>query len=113
MPTEVEDFEYLEHRTWGDYDKGVDKQMIRSMEAEYHQRGWNPYEQDLTHYPELYKMYGENFERYEKAKRRFETEPMGEETAPGPLTKRMPRNLDPWTKKYDDFMPRFTGGSML
>ena len=31
-------------------------------------RGWNPYEQDLSLYPEIYKMYGENHERFERAK---------------------------------------------
>lgn len=67
----------------------------------------------MSLYPELYKMYGENFDRYERAKRKFETEPMGEPCEEGPLKFRQTKNMDPWTKKYDDFMPRFTGGSML
>ena len=33
-----------------------------------------PYEQDYTHYPEVFKKYGENFEGYEKLKDRFEKE---------------------------------------
>ena len=44
MPTKIEDFEYLEHRTFGDYDFGVDKHMVRQDHLEAHKWGWNPYE---------------------------------------------------------------------
>lgn len=77
------------------------------------QRGWNPYEQDLSLYPELFKIYGENMDRFERAKRKFETEELGKNASDGPLKRRAPNVMDPWTKKYDDFMPRYTGAGPL
>jgi hypothetical protein len=50
-------------------------------------------------------MYGENMERFERAKRRFETEPLGENSADGGVKSRPPKDMSAWTKKYDDFMP--------
>jgi len=58
-------------------------------------------------------MYGENMERFERAKRRFETEPLGENSADGGVKSRPPKDMSAWTKKYDDFMPWYNGSSML
>jgi hypothetical protein len=112
MPTDNGDMEYLEHWTIGDYDNGVDKD-VHIPELDPIKWGWNPYEQDLSLYPELYKIYGENMDWFERAKRKFETEKLGDNPPEGNSFYRTPKNMDPWTKKYDDFMPRYTGSSML
>lgn len=63
----------------GDYDMGVDKDVNDPrMNPDNDKKGWNPYEQDLSLYPEIYKVYGENFDRFEKAKHYFENEKLGE-----------------------------------
>ena len=55
-------------------------------------------------------MYQENYDRYEKVKKRFETEKPFEEQSESPFTRKIPKDLSPWEKKYDD-KPRFTGES--
>ena len=58
-------------------------------------------------------MYGENFDRFEKSKAFFENEPLGQPSSdPGANVFWWPKNTDAWTKKYDDFMPKFTGTNM-
>ena len=85
---------------------GFDKDVIVPRDDhDNDQKGWNPYEQDLSLYPEIFKVYGENFDRFEKAKHHFENEKLGERPPKGPIEFRWPNNMDPWTKKYDDFMP--------
>lgn len=114
IPTELEDFEHLEHRIMSDYNFGLDKDVIDPrLFPENDQKGWNPYEQDLSLYPEIFKVYGENFNRYEKSKEFFENEPLGQpSTDPGANKFRWPKDTQPWTKKYDDFMPKYQGTNM-
>ena len=113
VPTENRDIEHLEFWVFGDYDMGIDKDVEDPrMAADNDRKGWNPYEQDLTHYPEIFKVYGENFNRYENAKQHFENEKLGQQPVEGPLKFWMPTNMDPWTKKYDDFIPWYTGTNM-
>lgn len=111
VPTITKDFEYIEHRIPGDYFNGVEWEQS-SIHRDTSGKGWNPYEQDLTNYPEIYKMYGENFDRFERAKKKFEEEVPGEQQGEGPLQDRAPFNRDAYEKRYDDFMPRFSGTSM-
>jgi hypothetical protein len=56
-------------------------------------------------------MYTENFDQYERVKKRFETESPLQEQSESPFTRKMPKDMSPWEKKYDDHMPRFTGTS--
>lgn len=63
----------------------------------------------MTHYPEVFKMYQENYDRYEKVKKRFESEDSLKEQGESPFTRKLPKDLSPWEKKYDDIMPRYTG----
>lgn len=78
IPTSNDDIEHLEFRSFGDYDIGIDKDVEDPRWfPENDQKGWNPYEQDLSLYPEIFKVYGENFNRYENAKQHFENEPLG------------------------------------
>lgn len=111
LPVFQKDFEHIEHRTLNDWYTGpevLSKGYHR--DADLAGKGWNPYEQDLSLYPEIYKMYGENFDRFERAKKKFEDEKPGEQQAEPPTARNYPTNTDPWTKRYDDFMPRFNGG---
>jgi len=112
MPVTHEDFEYIEHRVYHDYVGTVDY----NIKDPNHEEGsfdkqWVPYEQDLTHYPEVFKMYQENYKKHDQVKKRFETEEPMVEQGESPFTRRLPKDMSPWEKKYDDMMPRFIGSS--
>ncbi len=67
--------EYIEHRIYHDYVGTVDHNINDPNHAEgSFDKAWLPYEQDLTHYPEVFKQYQENFKRYDEIKARFENE---------------------------------------
>ena len=34
-----------------------------------------------------------------------------QEQAEGPFTRRLPKDMSPWEKRYDDLMPKYTGTS--
>jgi SPX domain protein involved in polyphosphate accumulation len=65
----------------------------------------------MTHYPEVFKQYSENYDRYEKIKKRFEDETHFEEQGESPFTRKLPKDMSPWEKRYDELMPKYTGGS--
>lgn len=106
LPTEMEDYEYIEHRALSQYspDVGGDKNLFdEKFQEDEDERTWNPYEQDLSKFPEILKMYGENYERYEQVKARFENEKPGEQHASHPIDPIFPTSQDAWEKKYDDY----------
>ena len=72
---------------------------------------WTPYEQDLSQYPEVFRRYQENYERYDRQQRKYDTENPFEEQGPDQHTRLPPRDMTPWTAKYDMLMPKFTGTS--
>jgi hypothetical protein len=75
MPVTHDDMDYIEQRIYHDYVGTVDHDIKdQSHEPGSFDKAWIPYEQDLTHYPEVFKMYQENYGRYEKVKARFENE---------------------------------------
>ena len=43
------------------------------------EKAWLPYEQDLTHYPEVFHKYQENYKLMDDLKKRFENEPRFQE----------------------------------
>jgi hypothetical protein len=62
IPLNHQDMEYIEHRTYQDYVGTVDfdiRDPNHSKQDKY--KTWMPYEQDYTHYPEVFKKYGDNF----------------------------------------------------
>ena len=62
MPVTHDDMEYIEHRVYHDYVATVDFDLREpGHEHNYRDRSWTPYEQDLTHYPEVFKKYQENY----------------------------------------------------
>lgn len=110
MPITHSDLEYIEHRVYHDYVGTVDYDMreYQNEEDNMH-RSWTPYEQDLTQYPEVFKKYQENYERYDQVKERFRNEDPMEEQGEAVFERKMPRDMSPWTKKYDTLLPRYTG----
>jgi len=69
IPLTHADMEYIEHRTYQDYVGTVDFDIKDSNHAKYDKyKTWMPYEQDYTHYPEVFKKYGDNYQGYEKMK---------------------------------------------
>ena len=63
------------------------------------------YEQDLTNYPDVFHVYGENYEKYEKLKKQYENEDYQ-----GVITPDQPRSPNPserpgamraWLNKWD------------
>jgi hypothetical protein len=65
----------------------------------------------MTHYPEVFKMYQENYAKYDKVEKRIRGEDPFEEEGESPFTRKLPKDLSPWEKKYDDLMPKYTGTS--
>lgn len=113
LPIEKEDFEYLEHRVFSQYkpdliDFDIDRPHLREDGDEY---SWTAYENDMRFYPEIFKMYSENHDRYEKMKAKFQNDKPGQQMPEDNMAKQMPRDDSPWTKRYDDFRPRHTGES--
>lgn len=75
MPVTHDDLDYIEHRVYHDYVGTVDYNMQDPNHTEgSFDKAWIPYEQELTHYPEVFKVYQENYAKYEKVKQRFENE---------------------------------------
>lgn len=112
MPVTHEDFEYIEHRIYHDYVAAVDFDMNDPNHAPGERtKSWRPYEQDLSHYPEVFQKYQENYSKYDSLKEEFANEDPLEEQGEEPIQRQIPRDMSPWEKKYDDLMPRFTGTS--
>ena len=111
MPTTHDDLEYIEHRVYHDYVGTVDFDLKDPSEGA-RDKSWAPYEQDLSQYPEVFKRYQENYAKYDKARAKFQQEDLTS-TGEGkePFEQKLPVDMSPWEKKYDDLMPRFTGTS--
>ena len=65
----------------------------------------------MSSYPEVFKMYQENYEKYDRVKERFANENPLREQGDTPYKRTMPKDMAPWEKKWDDLMPRYTGTS--
>ena len=66
MPSTHEDMEFIEHRVYHDYVGTVDYDIEDPNHSENaHSKAWIPYEQDLTHYPEVFHKYQENYKRWD------------------------------------------------
>jgi len=65
----------------------------------------------MTHYPEVFKMYSENYKKHDQIKKRFEDEDRFVEQDDSPFKRRIPKDMSPWEKKYDNLMPKYTGTS--
>lgn len=59
---------------------------------------WKPFTEDAAVFPQSWKVYGEDMHRYERAKKLFE-KPTPRRPEPQ-VVPRIPRDLNPWTKRY-------------
>ena len=110
MPVTHDDLDYIEHRIYHDYVGTVDYDIEDpAYQPDSFDKAWIPYEQDLTHYPEVFKMYQENYAKHDELKKRFETEERWQEQGEDPFSRKLPRDMSPWEKRYDDLMPKYTG----
>jgi carbonic anhydrase/acetyltransferase-like protein (isoleucine patch superfamily) len=110
VPVTHEDMDYIEHRVYHDYVGTVDYDIRDPAHSEgSFDKNYIPYEQDMTHYPEVFRQYQENYSRFDKLKTRFETETPFVEQGESPFTRRTPKDMSPWEKRYDDAMPKYTG----
>lgn len=116
LPTgEMDDMEVLEHRIPTPYNQDqLEFDLENPFTKEDSQDNtYNPYYNDLSKYPEIFQMYGENYDKYQKVKERFDNEPAGEAPGEHALTKDKPKDLSPWEKKYDDAQPKYTGETFI
>ncbi len=82
IPVTHDDITYIEHRVYHDYVGTVDYDLKDQNHTENsHERSWQPYEQDLSQYPEVFKRYQENYAKYDQVKEKFEKEDIREEAA--------------------------------
>ena len=110
VPITHEDLDYIEHRVYHDYVGTVDNDIRDPAHTEgSFDKAWLPYEQDMSQYPEVFRQYQENYDRFEKVKHRFETEKPGVEQGESPFTRKTPKDMSPWEKRYDDIMPKYSG----
>lgn len=67
IPLHDEDGEYIEHRVCTQYKNDMDDYdtVMHGVDGDEDEKTYNPYHQDFTKYPELFKMYGENYHRYQ------------------------------------------------
>lgn len=73
MPLTHDDLEYIEQRVYHDYVGTVDYGLRDPSSVEdSNERSYQPYEQDLSQYPEVLKKYQENYSKYDKIKSKFE-----------------------------------------
>lgn len=108
MPVTMEDMEYIEHRALSQYKMDTIDQEVAdpALKEDHEDVTWNPYEQDLSKFPEIFKMYGENREKYERVKQKFDTEKKGQQQGQHPMEPQQPRDFSPWSKKYNEMMER-------
>lgn len=86
---------------------------MREHERDQISRGSTPYEQDLSKYPELFHRYQENYDSFEAANRKFDSELKGTQETIEPLGEDIPVMNARYKKKYDVDAPRFTGTTYL
>lgn len=109
LPFEDDDMEYMENRVSSQYNMdALNPNFYSPLTApDSDERTWDPYEQDLSRYPEIFKMYGENYDRYEKVKKKFENEEKGKPFGEPAVTPKKSNDQSPWEKKYFDHMPGY------
>ncbi len=110
-----EDIEDLEMRVHDDQlDNSLEMNLpLQETEPDNLTRGNTPYEQDLSKYPEIFHQYQENYDRFEDANRKFDTEPKGQPVSQTEPVGNPLKDHARYKKKYDVDAPRFTGTSYM
>ena len=110
MPTTHDDMEYIEHRIYHDYMGSADFQYRdANTDSDAFTKRWTAYEQDLSNYPEVFKKYQENYKAMDDFEAKVANENPLVEQGEGMFKRKLPKDMSPWEKKYEDIMPRFTG----
>lgn len=92
FPVEYEDEDFVEQRVF--------MREHEPSEELYWKKNYDPYEQDLYHFPDSFKIYGENYEKYEQLKKYFEENPTAQ-VQQMEREKRIPNRDDSaWTRKF-------------
>jgi len=63
-------------------------------------KNYDPYEQDLYNFPDSFKIYGENYQKYEDAKKFFEENPHAKGQPIERKERIDPVNNEPWERKF-------------
>lgn len=71
FPMNYEDEDYIEQRVFL-------KEPNSPKESEYFNKNYDPYEQDLENFPDSFKVYGENYQRYDDLQKYFKENPTGQ-----------------------------------
>jgi len=75
------------------------KEKSAPLESEFWKKNYDPYEQDLFHFPDSFKAYQQQYKRYDEAKKFFEENPNAEATVLDREFKE-PTDKRPWTRKF-------------
>ncbi|CAG9312217.1 unnamed protein product [Blepharisma stoltei] len=69
----------------------------RQQTEKISERNWKPFNEDGAVFPDEWKVYGEDMDRYERAKKVFDAPPPAYEAPNAPS---IPRDQTPWTRRY-------------
>ncbi|EGR30110.1 transcription factor apfi, putative [Ichthyophthirius multifiliis] len=92
FPMEFEDEDYMEQRIHM-------KEKLAPEESEFWKKNYDPYEQDLFHFPDNFKTYQQNYDKYDEIKKYFDENPNVERTVIDREFSQ-PKYDAPWSKKY-------------
>jgi len=70
------------------------------MEERWWEKKYDPFEHDLSNFPDSFNMEKENFQKLEDAKKFFAENPYTYGKTVDKSERIEPTNKDPWTKKY-------------
>lgn len=63
-------------------------------------KNYDPYEQDLFHFPDAFKVFGQNYEKYDELKKHFDSNPDAVASDPTDKTFKEPKDNSPWERKF-------------
>ena len=66
---------------------------------------WTPYEQDMSHYPEVFKKFGQNHKMWDEAREKFENDDPNEETGPHHFERQVPKDMSPGNRSTTQAYP--------
>ncbi|KRX07622.1 Trimeric LpxA-like protein [Pseudocohnilembus persalinus] len=93
FPMEFDDEDYIEQRVFL-------KKANGPKESEFWNKQYDAYEQDLYHFPDSFKQFSENYDRYDEVKRFFEANPHAEAQEPKNKEFEYPTDKHSWTRKF-------------
>jgi carbonic anhydrase/acetyltransferase-like protein (isoleucine patch superfamily) len=92
FPMEADDEDFMEQRIF--------MREHEPSEEQHWKKNYDPYEQDLFHFPDSFKIYGENFDRYEDLKKYFQENPNVQASQIERKERVPPKSDKAWTRKF-------------